>query len=155
MRRVVLALGSNIEVEGQSRFQSIELAISKLSEKIINIQRSSLIETEPVGGPTQGSYINAVIIGECELSARELLEFSMAIEAKMGRVRKELNGPRIIDIDLITYGDEVISEVDLIIPHPRAHLRHFVLAPWLEIDREASLPGLGSVAELLRKINSN
>jgi 2-amino-4-hydroxy-6-hydroxymethyldihydropteridine diphosphokinase len=151
MKQVVLALGSNIDVEGQNRYQSIEQAISLLSEKIAGIQRSSLIETEPVGGPEQGRYINAVIIGECELSARELLDLAMAIEAKMGRVRRELNGPRIIDIDLISYGDEEISEADLIIPHPRAHLRHFVLAPWLEIDPNASIPGHGSVANLLRK----
>jgi 2-amino-4-hydroxy-6-hydroxymethyldihydropteridine diphosphokinase len=119
----------------------------------MNIERvSSLIETKPVGGPSQGDYLNAVVLGECELEAEELLMKLMEIEKNLGRVREEINGPRTIDLDIISMGDLVIQSENLSLPHPRAHLRRFVLEPWLEVDPEAQLVGRGSVKELLRSI---
>jgi 2-amino-4-hydroxy-6-hydroxymethyldihydropteridine diphosphokinase len=76
----------------------------------------------------------------------------MEIEKNLGRVREEINGPRTIDLDIISMGDLVIQSENLSLPHPRAHLRRFVLEPWLEVDPEAQLVGRGSVKELLRSI---
>ena len=105
-----------------------------------------------MGGPEQDDFLNAVIILETELSAQELLHKCQEIENKYGRTREFKWGPRTLDIDIITYGDHLISTAELTIPHPLAHLRSFVLAPWLEIDSGAFIPGKGKVSELLELI---
>jgi 2-amino-4-hydroxy-6-hydroxymethyldihydropteridine diphosphokinase len=146
--RAVIALGSNLG----DRESYIQSALREMAT-FMNIERvSSLIETKPVGGPSQGDYLNAVVLGECELEAEELLMKLMEIEKNLGRVREEINGPRTIDLDIISMGDLVIQSENLSLPHPRAHLRRFVLEPWLEVDPEAQLVGRGSVKELLRSI---
>ncbi len=146
--KVVLALGSNLG----NRESNIELAVSEL-EKIIEITHlSTLHETAPVGGPKQGDYLNAVLIGESELNPHELLARTSEIETKLGRVREVRNGPRTIDIDLIVFGELQINTPDLELPHPRAHEREFVLAPWLEIDPNAQIPGRSSVAKILAEL---
>jgi 2-amino-4-hydroxy-6-hydroxymethyldihydropteridine diphosphokinase len=143
--KIVLALGSNLG----NRESNIEKAVSEL-ENIIEITHlSTLRETAPVGGPAQGDYLNAVLMGESELTPHELLARTSKIESKLGRVREVINGPRTIDIDIIIFGEALIDMPDLQIPHPRAHEREFVLAPWLEIDPDAQIPGRGSVAKIL------
>ena len=82
----------------------------------------------------------------------ELIAHLQSIENNAGRVRNERWGPRILDLDLITYGDLVMDEQLLTLPHPRAHERSFVLAPWFEIDPQAALPGYGKIGVLLKQI---
>ena len=146
--REVIALGSNLG----DRESYIQSALKEMATFLTIERVSTLIETEPVGGPSQGDYLNAVVLGECELEAEELLKKLMEIEKNLGRVREEINGPRTIDLDIISMGDLVIQSENLSLPHPRAHLRRFVLEPWLEVDPEAQLVGRGSVKELLRSI---
>ncbi|NDB07341.1 MAG: 2-amino-4-hydroxy-6-hydroxymethyldihydropteridine diphosphokinase [Actinobacteria bacterium] len=146
--RAVIALGSNLG----DRESYIQSALKEMATFLTIERVSTLIETEPVGGPPQGDYLNAVVLGECELEAEELLKKLMEIEKNLGRVREEINGPRTIDLDIISMGDLVIQSENLSLPHPRAHLRRFVLEPWLEVDPEAQLVGRGSVKELLRSI---
>jgi len=146
--RAVIALGSNLG----DRESYIQSALKEMATFLTIERVSTLIETEPVGGPSQGDYLNAVVLGECELEAEELLKKLMEIEKNLGRVREEINGPRTIDLDIISMGDLVIQSENLSLPHPRAHLRRFVLEPWLEVDPEAQLVGRGSVRELLRSI---
>jgi 2-amino-4-hydroxy-6-hydroxymethyldihydropteridine diphosphokinase len=146
--KLVLALGSNLG----NRESNIEEAVSEL-ENIIEITHlSTMHETAPVGGPKQGDYLNAVLIGESELTPHELLALTSKIESKLGRVREVRNGPRTIDIDIIVFGEIQINTPDLQIPHPRAHQREFVLAPWLEIDPDAQIPGRTSVAKILAEL---
>jgi 2-amino-4-hydroxy-6-hydroxymethyldihydropteridine diphosphokinase len=95
------------------------------------------------------------VIGSCELTAEELLTKLLAIEDQMGRVRDIKWGPRIIDLDLIVYGDQKIDSVFLKLPHPLAKSREFVLAPWFAIDPEGEIPGVGSIKTLLASIDSS
>jgi 2-amino-4-hydroxy-6-hydroxymethyldihydropteridine diphosphokinase len=90
-----------------------------------------------------------VLIAESELDPHELLIGVLEIENQLGRTREVHWGPRTIDIDLISAGDKVINSEVLVLPHPRAHERAFVLKPWLEIDSDAALPGCGLVQEIL------
>jgi 2-amino-4-hydroxy-6-hydroxymethyldihydropteridine diphosphokinase len=95
-----------------------------------------------------------VVIGECELSAESLLTKLLEIEDQMGRVRQIKWGPRIIDLDLIVYGDQVIDSEFLKLPHPLAQSRSFVLSPWLVIDPDGEIPGVGAIKTLLASIAS-
>lgn len=102
---------------------------------------SSLYETAPVGGPPQRSYINAVILVSTSLDAHALLDACKEIEARIGRDPSEIRwGPRVVDLDILTFGDEKVNESDLEIPHPRMTQRRFALVPLLEIDPEATDP---------------
>jgi len=113
---------------------------------------SPVFETDPVGGPEQPAYLNAVLIAETTLPSRAILDRCHSIEAFFGRTRTQVWGPRTLDLDLIIYGDEVSDDPELTLPHPRAHDRAFVLAPWHAADPQAWLPGWGSVADLLAKV---
>ncbi|MCX6451271.1 MAG: 2-amino-4-hydroxy-6-hydroxymethyldihydropteridine diphosphokinase [Actinobacteria bacterium] len=148
--KVVIALGSNLG----NREENIELAVAELNKIIDVTHLSTLYETDPVGGPQQPDYLNAVLIGESELAPQELLKAALSIESKLGRVREVRWGARTIDIDLIVFGELLISSPELEIPHPRAHQRAFVLEPWLEIDPSAQIPGYGSVAQLLSALTT-
>jgi 2-amino-4-hydroxy-6-hydroxymethyldihydropteridine diphosphokinase len=102
---------------------------------------SSLYETSPVGGPPQRSFVNLVVRVETDFSARDLLDACKSIEARLGREPAGIRwGPRVADLDVLTFGDEKVNEPDLEIPHPRIAERRFVLVPLLEIDPEASDP---------------
>lgn len=147
--KVVLALGSNLG----NRESNLNGAIENL-EKFIAIKKiSNFVETEPIGGPEQGRFLNAVLIGECELEPDELLERTQDIENAFGRERVVHWGPRTLDIDLISIGDLEVNTEKLTLPHPHAHLRKFVLAPWLEIEPGAELIGKGPISKLLAALN--
>lgn len=134
MRNVFIAIGSNIG----DREKNINQAIYLLKrESRIRVEKiSAIIETEPQGGPPQGKYLNGVIKVKTTFSPRSLLKVLQNIEHNLGRVRTLRFGPRTIDLDILLYGDKVINEPALKIPHPRMFAREFVLKPLLEIEPE-------------------
>ncbi|MDI3513628.1 MAG: 2-amino-4-hydroxy-6-hydroxymethyldihydropteridine diphosphokinase [Rhodocyclaceae bacterium] len=111
--------------------------------------QSALYRTAPIGVEGQPDYINAVIALDTTLGARALLEALLAIEHEGGRTRAFHMAPRTMDLDLLLYGEEVIDEPGLQVPHPRMHLRAFTLLPLAEIAPDVPIPGIGRVAELL------
>ncbi len=139
-----LGLGSNLG----DRLGNLQRAVELLAAQPgLRVERSSRVyETDPVGGPPQTEYLNAVIEVQTSLSPRELLAASMDVEQRMGRVRDERWGPRVIDIDVLTYDDEEIDEPDLVIPHPRMHERGFVLVPLMDLDPDPMVPGRGRIS---------
>jgi len=149
--RVVLSLGSNMgDRLGRLQLGVDSLVAGGLAHPVV----SSVYETAPVGGPAQDDYLNAVVLAVTVLPASDILRLAFAAEAAAGRVRTVRFGPRTLDVDVISYGDETRSDAELTLPHPRAHERAFVLAPWLELDATAVLPGRGRVAELLAAIGT-
>jgi 2-amino-4-hydroxy-6-hydroxymethyldihydropteridine diphosphokinase len=136
--RIYLGLGSNLG----DRLANLSRAVDALEGRGVQLTRSSRVyETDPVGGPVQPAYLNAVVEVATDLEPLELLGAALDIERELGRVRGERWGPRIIDIDLLTYGDREIDEPQLSVPHPRMHKRAFVLVPLLELDADPPLPG--------------
>jgi 2-amino-4-hydroxy-6-hydroxymethyldihydropteridine diphosphokinase len=129
-----IAIGSNL---GERKFY-IESAIKKIrcltNTKVNKV--SSVIESAPQGGPLQGPYLNAVLEAVTDLSPYQLLQELQRIEAVLGRVRTIKNAARTIDLDILTYGDTVMKEEALCIPHPRMLERDFVLIPLKEIAPE-------------------
>jgi len=150
--RVVIALGSNLG----DRLDYLQSGLDGLFDtpRLVFAAVSPVYETTPVGGPEQPDYFNAVTIGETTLPARAVLERCHSLEDAFGRVRGERWGPRTLDLDLIVYGDEVSDSPGLTLPHPRAHERAFVLAPWHDADPNAELPGQGKVADLLKALGT-
>jgi 2-amino-4-hydroxy-6-hydroxymethyldihydropteridine diphosphokinase len=145
-RHVVLALGSNLG----DRLASLQRAVDLLCAGELRCTAvSGVYQTTPVGGPPQEDYLNAVLLAQTTLPAREVLRRAQAAEAALDRVRTVRWGPRTLDVDVVAYGDEIRADPDLTLPHPRAHERAFVLVPWLEADPGAVLPGHGPVAGLL------
>jgi 2-amino-4-hydroxy-6-hydroxymethyldihydropteridine diphosphokinase len=111
------------------------------SPGVIVTKVSSLYETSPVGGPPQRSFINLVVQLDVDLDARALLEVCKGIERRIGREPSDIRwGPRVVDLDILTFGDSKISEPDLEIPHPLIKTRRFVLVPLLEIDPDVTDP---------------
>ena len=152
VRSVVLALGSNLG-ERRDILQGAVDAIAALPEVQV-MAVSPVYETVPVGGPPQPDYLNAVLIATTTLPAHAVLERCHGVEAIFGRVRDRTWGPRPLDLDIIVYGDVVSDDPELTLPHPRAHERAFVLAPWHDIDPDAEIPGWGQVSDLLAKADS-
>jgi 2-amino-4-hydroxy-6-hydroxymethyldihydropteridine diphosphokinase len=152
MPDVALALGSNM---GDSA-ATLQGAVTDLCsvDGLALAAVSAVYETDPVGGPEQERYLNAVVVGRTTLTGPELLTATQAIEQAWHRVREVRWGPRTLDIDILALGDEVIDTPDLSVPHPRAHERAFVLVPWLDADPDARIPGHGRVADLLGSCDS-
>jgi 2-amino-4-hydroxy-6-hydroxymethyldihydropteridine diphosphokinase len=144
-RTLVLALGSNLG----DKAANLQRGVTALCGDGINCVRvSAIYQTEPVGGPEQDDYLNAVLLATSTLPATEILGRCMAAEAAAGRVRTVRWGPRTLDVDVICYGDEISTDPRLMLPHPRAHERAFVLVPWLEVAPDAHLAGYGPVTSL-------
>ncbi|MCX6456467.1 MAG: 2-amino-4-hydroxy-6-hydroxymethyldihydropteridine diphosphokinase [Actinobacteria bacterium] len=143
--KAVVSLGANI---GDPK-ANLDLAVALLREATDVIAVSGYLQTKPVGGPEQPDYLNAIAIVESDLPAKDLLALLNGIETAMGRTREIQWGPRVIDLDLIQYGGLLVSDEKLTLPHPRAHERRFVLAPWFEIEPEAILLTHGRISDLL------
>jgi len=150
-RRAVLALGSN---QGD-RLAALQGAVDALSGTpgLTVVAVSPVYETDPVGGPEQPDYLNAVVLLETDLAPRALLERALAVEAAFARVRDVRWGPRTLDVDVVAVGDLRVDEPDLVVPHPRAAERAFVLVPWLDVDGTAEVPGEGLVDDLLAAVD--
>ncbi len=137
---VVIAVGANLD----NPAAAVTSAIERLTGLLTQVRASSVIDTEPVGGPEQPAYANAVVVGRTRWSAPRLLRALHEIEAEAGRVRAVRWGPRTLDLDLIQWGipgtdSEWLSPGPaLLLPHPRAHERGFVVRPWLEADPAGS-----------------
>lgn len=148
-----VGIGSNLG----NREVLIREALSLLAgDQEIEVEAvSSLRDTEPVGVVDQPRFLNGAARLATELGPRALLERLLAIERRLGRVRGgERYGPRTLDLDLLLYGDQVIDEPGLRVPHPRLHERRFVLEPLTELDPGLSVPGRGKVSDLLAKLES-
>jgi dihydroneopterin aldolase/2-amino-4-hydroxy-6-hydroxymethyldihydropteridine diphosphokinase len=140
----VLALGTNLG----DREATLRAALAGLSDvPDLRVDAvSPVVETDPVGGPEQPDFLNAVVLVTTGLSARELLAVGQSLEAEQGRERNVRWGPRTLDVDVIRYGDLLSTDPVLELPHPRAGQRPFVLVPWLAVDPQAWLPsGSGPV----------
>ena len=143
---VAVALGSNLG----DRRGHLEYAIAALGRDLAGLIASSFMETAPVGvDPGQPAFLNAAVVGMAELSPRELLNRLLKIEHERGRERPYPRSPRTLDLDLILYGAEIVSELDLSIPHPRFRTREFVLAPLAEIAPGMTDPVTGLTVETL------
>ena len=147
MDRVAVALGSNLG----DRRAHLDHAVASLRTILGHLTISTYYDTVPAGvvGP-HPSYLNAAVVGETALSARELLYALLAIESARGRLRPSPNAPRTLDLDLILAGDTVVEEPGLVLPHPRFRERRFVLEPLAAVAPELRDPVSGrTVAELL------
>lgn len=143
-----IGVGSNLNQRETYIQKALEL-ISKIPQIHI-IQEAPVYETDPVGGPAQGKFLNTVWEIQTTLSARELLNVLLKIESDLGRVRSVQNAPRTIDLDLLFYGDSVINEPDFKVPHPRLYERWFVLKPLWDVRADFIDPvSHKSVCELL------
>jgi len=141
-----LGLGSNLG----DRLGNLQRAVERLAATSgIEVVRSSRVyETDPVGGPPQPDYLNAVVEVATELPPERLLRACQDVERELGRDRTVRWGPRTIDVDVLTYGRDQIHREDLEVPHPRMPQRGFVLLPLLELEADPPLPGGRRVAEL-------
>ncbi|OLD13949.1 MAG: 2-amino-4-hydroxy-6-hydroxymethyldihydropteridine diphosphokinase [Acidobacteria bacterium 13_1_40CM_3_65_5] len=149
MDRVAIALGSNVG----DRRAHLDFAVDRLRTLLDNLKVSSYYETEPAGVPEpQPLFLNAAAVGETTLSARALLDALLAIERERGRERPYANAPRTLDLDLVLFGDVVIQEPDLVVPHPRFRERRFVLEPLAQIAPDLADPVTRlTIADLLRR----
>jgi 2-amino-4-hydroxy-6-hydroxymethyldihydropteridine diphosphokinase len=151
-KRAVIALGGNLG----NRLETIQGAVDALEDTPgVRVKAvSPVYETQPWGvdADSQPRYLNAVVLVKTTLPPDSLLERGHAIEEAFARVRDERWGPRTLDVDIVAYQGVVSDDPHLVLPHPRAHERAFVLVPWHDIDPEAEVPGRGAVAELLAAV---
>ncbi|MEU2734630.1 2-amino-4-hydroxy-6-hydroxymethyldihydropteridine diphosphokinase [Streptomyces sp. NPDC007095] len=151
-KRAVLSLGSNLG----NRLETLQGAVDALEDTPgLRVKAvSPVYETEPWGVEpgSQPTYFNAVVVLKTTLPPSSLLERAHAIEEAFHRVRDERWGPRTIDVDIVAYADVVSGDPVLTLPHPHAHERAFVLAPWHDVEPEAQLPDRGPVAHLLTAV---
>lgn len=139
--RTYIGLGSNLKSPERQLLAAFDALDAAPGIRLV--KRSSLYRTVPIGYAQQPDFFNAVAEVRTILSPHELLEALLAIERSRGRVREFPNAPRTLDLDILIYGDVQMNDGQLILPHPRAHLRAFVLRPLLEIAPDCVIPGRG------------
>jgi 2-amino-4-hydroxy-6-hydroxymethyldihydropteridine diphosphokinase len=142
----MIGLGSNM----QNPVRQIHQALNEIGalDQCRLVAVSSLYSSAPIGGVAQPTFINAVAQIETSLAPAELMRALLNVEIAHDRVRTIKNGPRTIDLDILLYDDLQINEANIVVPHPRAHERAFVLLPLLELDPELYIPGRGGAREL-------
>jgi 2-amino-4-hydroxy-6-hydroxymethyldihydropteridine diphosphokinase len=151
MHDVALALGSNMGDSAGILQGALDDLAAVPGLDLVAV--SAVFETDPVGGPEQEPYLNAVVLGLWTSGAHELLEATSGVEQAWHRERSVRWGPRTLDIDILAVGDLTIDTPDLVVPHPRAHERGFVLVPWLDVAADATIPGRGRVADLVTEVD--
>ncbi len=149
--RAMIGLGSNMD-HPVKQIQDALSEIAALPDCAIT-KTSAMYQSAPVGGVAQANFVNAVAEVETTLSPRELMACLLDIERQHARVRTTRNGPRTLDLDILMFNDWRINEPDLVVPHPRAHERAFVLLPLLEVSPQISIPGVGTATALLPKVS--
>jgi 2-amino-4-hydroxy-6-hydroxymethyldihydropteridine diphosphokinase len=145
--KAFVGLGANLG-EPETQVRRAVLALGNIPATHL-LSASSLYTSAPVGVGEQPDFVNAVASVDTALSARALLDELLAIEARFGRQRQFPGAARTLDLDLLLFGERVIAEPGLVVPHPRMHQRAFVLAPLVEIAPDAIVPGKGRAAQLL------
>lgn len=151
MTPVAIALGSNLG----NKAAHLDWAVSRLRDLLSGLEVSSYIETAPVGVSDQPDFLNAAVVGHTDLPPRALLDALLALEAERGRVRARAGEPRQLDLDLILYGNMVIDEPGLAVPHPRFRERAFALVPLTEIAPSMVDPVTGkTLGDLLGELNA-
>jgi len=146
-RRVAFCLGANLG-DARGALRDAVAAIEALPGTT-GVRHSAVYRTAPWGGVEQPDFLNLVVIADTDLGPRELLAAAMQVEAEHHRTREVHWGPRTLDVDVLALGDLVSDDPDILLPHPRAHERAFVLVPWAEVDPDAVIVGRGAVAEVL------
>lgn len=153
MEAAYIALGSNLK-SPQRQLQAGFAALAQLPDTEL-VAQSSLYRSAPVGYANQPDFVNAVAAIRTTLTPRALLDALLAIEREHGRVRDFPNAPRTLDLDIALYGEHVINEPGLSIPHLRMQQRAFVMVPLAEIAPDALVPGVGRVRDLLPGVDVN
>jgi len=154
MTTAYIGIGSNLGDRHHNCLMALEMIEQIPGCELIGLSNWYL--TQPVGVKGQDWYVNGVVSVSTEIPPQDLLRRLLAIEADMGRVRSERWESRIIDLDILLYGQEIINEKNLTIPHPLMHLRKFVLVPMVQLGPNLIHPSLGmTVAKLLQKIPKN
>jgi 2-amino-4-hydroxy-6-hydroxymethyldihydropteridine diphosphokinase len=148
--RAYLGLGANLGAREDTIRHAVDLLGAHPEVDVVAV--STLRETEPWGPVEQPPFLNGAAAVETSLEPQALLGVLLDVERRLGRVREERWGPRTIDLDLLLYGDSVVDEPGLTVPHPRLRERSFVLEPLLELDPELVVPGQGSAAVLLESL---
>jgi 2-amino-4-hydroxy-6-hydroxymethyldihydropteridine diphosphokinase len=145
--RAYVGLGSNLGDR--------EATIRRAADRIGAVRLSTIRETEPWGYADQPAFLNAVAELETQLTPRELLDLLLSVERDLGRERGTgpRYGPRTIDLDLLVYGDEIVNEPGLTVPHPHLHERRFALEPLEELDPDLVMPGRGRVSDVLAALH--
>jgi 2-amino-4-hydroxy-6-hydroxymethyldihydropteridine diphosphokinase len=151
--RAYVGLGANLGDRASTLLRAVELLGEHPGVTVVSV--SELRETAPWGPVPQPPFLNGAVALETELTARELLDVLLDVERRLGRRRAGARwGPRTVDLDLLAFGDEQVSEPGLDVPHPRLHERAFALEPLAELDPGLVLPGRGRVADLLAALHS-
>jgi 2-amino-4-hydroxy-6-hydroxymethyldihydropteridine diphosphokinase len=153
MARAYVGLGANLGPREATLLRAVDLIAATPGIEVLEL--SSFVETEPVGVVDQPEFVNGAVALETSLSPRELLDALLDVERELGRVREEGErwGPRVIDLDLLLYGGEVVDEPGLTVPHPRLHERRFALEPLVELEPGLEIPGRGSVSAALAELH--
>lgn len=150
MATVVLGLGSNLG----DRLAALQSVIDAMPPRFRHIEVSRVFETPPWGPVAQESFCNAAVRAETDLTPEEVLAFAQECEQRLGRERDVRWGPRTLDVDVVSYGEEHIDTPSLTLPHPWAHERAFVLVCLVDIDPTAEIPGRGRADALLAQLDS-
>ena len=153
MIKVYIGLGSNLD-DPQAQLKKAIIAFEKIPSSSV-VKTSSFYKCKPVGPQDQPDYINAVVELDTGLPAPVLLVYLQGIENEHGRVRGQKWGARTLDLDILLFGDEIIHDDRLTVPHKEMHKRGFVLFPLDEIAPDCVIPDLGTVHSLLQQVNTD
>jgi len=148
---VVLGLGSNLG----DRVATLQGAVDRLADSLAVVAVSPIVETDPVGGPDQGQYLNAIVLCRSHREPLEVLAVAQEVEQFFHRTRDVRWGPRTLDVDVIAIDGVSSNDHVLTLPHPRAHERGFVLIPWSLVDPDAIIDGHGRIADLAVRVGDS